>query len=91
MYILITYDIVNTKNRTKLATLLEGYGSRVNFSVFELDIKKKKLDVLLLEIKALCEKRDSVRVYRFSQDTIALSFELNDGPVPFKKENAYVD
>lgn len=91
MYILITYDIANTKNRTKLSTLLEGYGSRVNFSVFELDIKKKKLDVLMLEIKTLCEKHDSVRVYRFSQDTIAHSLELNDGPTPFEKESAYVD
>ena len=91
MFILITYDIANTKNRTKLSTLLEGYGLRVNFSVFELDIKKHKLNVLLLEMKALCEKHDSVRVYRFSQDTIAHSSELNNGVKPFEKGNGYVD
>ncbi len=91
MYILITYDIAKTKNRTKLATLLEGYGERVNFSVFELDIGKKKLSYLLKEVKTFCEKRDSVRVYRFSQETIAHSFELNDGMKPFEKESAYVD
>jgi len=91
MFILITYDITNTKNRTKLSALLEGYGSRVNFSVFELDIKKKKLNKLLVDVKVLCEKNDSVRVYRFSQDTISHSFELNNGLKPFLKESAYVD
>ena len=91
MFVLITYDIANTKRRTNLSTLLEGYGLRVNFSVFELDIKKKALDMLILQMTALCGKHDSVRVYRFSQDTIAQSFELNAGVKPFTKESAYVD
>jgi CRISPR-associated protein Cas2 len=68
MHILLTYDIENTKNRTKIATLLEGFGLRVNFSVFELDINKKKLDQLLEGIKALCGKRDTVRVYVFNKE-----------------------
>jgi len=91
VYILLTYDIQKTTSRTKVATLLEGFGVRVNFSVFELDIKKQKLEVLLLELKSLCGKHDSVRVYRFSQDTIADSYELNDGVKPFEKGSGYVD
>jgi len=38
MKLLLTYDISNTKSRTKVATLLEGYGYRVNFSVFDREI-----------------------------------------------------
>jgi len=91
MHILLTYDIENTKNRTKIATLLEGFGLRVNFSVFELDIKKRKLDKLLEGIKALCGKRDSVRVYVFNQESIAKSFELMDRSKPFTKSSGYVD
>ena len=37
MKYLVTYDIINDKKRTKLSDLLETYGYRVNYSVFELD------------------------------------------------------
>lgn len=91
MYIVITYDIANTKNRTKLSTLLEGYGLRVNYSVFELDIGKKHLKILMSNMKKLTEKDDSVRIYRFSKDTIAESFELLARSTPFEKVSGYVD
>jgi len=91
MYILITYDISSTKHRTKVATLLEGYGVRVNYSVFELDIAKRELDALLNKIEALADKKDSIRIYRFSQDTIAKSFELLNGDAPFAKDSGYVE
>lgn len=88
----MTYDISNTKNRTKIAMLLESYGYRVNYSVFELDIKKHKLDKLLKSIKELYGKNDSVRVYAFSADTIEKSYELNPNqPNPFEKKSSYVD
>lgn len=90
--IVLTYDITNSKNRTKVAALLEGYGYRVNYSVFELDIQKQKLELLLKSIKALCGKSDSVRVYTFSADTIEKSYELNPKhPNPFEKKSSYVD
>lgn len=92
MQLLLTYDISNTKNRTKVATLLEGYGYRVNFSVFELDIKKPKLEVLLNAIKALSDKDDSIRIYAFSIDTIEKSYDLNPKrPNPFEKKCGYVE
>jgi len=92
MKILLTYDISKSKNRTKIATLLEGYGYRVNFSVFELDIKKYKLEALLKEIEILCDKNDSVRVYAFSRDTLAKSYDLNTKrPKPFDKSSSYVE
>jgi len=42
MKVLLTYDIVNSKNRTKLAALLEGYGYRVYSNVFRLELKKQR-------------------------------------------------
>ncbi len=92
MKILLTYDITHSKSRTKIATLLEGYGYRVNFSVFELDIKKHKLDELLESIWEICDKEDSVRVYGFSADTIEKSYDLNQKrPMPFEKRSGYVN
>ena len=92
MKILLTYDISNTKSRTNVATLLEGYGYRVNFSVFEIDIKKHKLNILLKTIEEFCDKEDSVRVYAFSADTIENSYDLNPKrPNPFEKRSSYVN
>lgn len=92
MKILLTYDIVNSKNRTKLAALLEGYGYRVNFSVFELEIKKHQFALLLKAIEPFYEKEDSVRIYCFSTDTVAKSYDLNPKrPKPFEKRSSYVN
>lgn len=91
MHILITYDIANTKRRTKVATLLEGYGVRVNYSVFELDIAKRQIAPLLQQIEGLADTKDSVRIYSFNQDTIRDSFELLEGRKPFSKESGYVE
>lgn len=92
MKTLITYDISNTKKRNKVATLLEGYGFRVNYSVFELDIKPYKLNELLEELKEFMDSSDSIRVYAFSADTVAKSFELNSRfSNPFEVVSSYVE
>ena len=91
MKLLLTYDITNTKNRTKLSTLLEGYGYRVNFSVFELDLKKHQLEDFLKEIEPFYEKEDSVRIYAFSADTVERSYDLNKKrPKPFEKKSGFL-
>jgi len=92
MKILLTYNIANTKNRTKLSNLLESYGYRVNLSVFELDIKKYQLNQLLKEIEPFYEKNDSIRIYTFNADTIDKSYDLNSKkPKPFEKKSGYVN
>ena len=92
MKLLLTYDISSTKNRTKLSTLLEGYGYRVNYSVFELDLKKYQLLELLEQIKPFYEKNDSIRIYAFSADTVEKSYDLNSKrPKPFEKRSSYVN
>ena len=40
-FILIIYDIVDNKRRTKFAKLLEGYGKRVQKSAFEAMLSEK--------------------------------------------------
>jgi len=36
MHYVVAYDITNDKRRKKLSDLLETYGVRVNYSVFEI-------------------------------------------------------
>jgi len=87
MYYLITYDIANTKRRNKLSELLEKYGLRVNYSVFELDISKKELKEIIATIKKkklLKKKVDSIRFYALCVDNIDKSFELGNRNKPFE-------
>jgi CRISPR-associated protein Cas2 len=57
-FYLISYDIPNDKRRLKIAHLLEGYGARVQYSVFEVWATEEELDKLrerltpLVEVKA---------------------------------------
>ncbi|MFE4108590.1 CRISPR-associated endonuclease Cas2, partial [Almyronema epifaneia] len=43
MLVLVVYDIPDDKRRTKLATFLEGYGRRVQYSVFECFMSLEKM------------------------------------------------
>ena len=57
-FYLISYDIPNDKRRLKIAHLLEGYGERVQYSVFEVWATDEELTKLrerltpLVEVKA---------------------------------------
>jgi len=65
MFYIISYDIVDTKKRTKLARYLEGRAVRVQKSVFEA-VWNQKLFIESQEklITFLNPKTDSLRIYR---------------------------
>lgn len=42
MLVLVTYDLSDDKTRRRMATLLSGYGTRVQRSVFECRLSKKE-------------------------------------------------
>jgi len=77
MNYLITYDIEDNKRRKKISDLLEGYGKRVNYSVFEFYLSKKELKEIVTEAKKILNKKeDSFRVYRICENCTQKSFEL---------------
>ena len=81
MNYLITYDIVNNKNRTKLSDILEKYGYRVNYCVFECELNKTKLNNLIdtiKEQKLYNKTQDSIRFYHLCQNCVNKSFELTN-------------
>ena len=43
MRTLVSYDISDDKRRRKVCKILEGYGYRVQYSVFECDLDDKKI------------------------------------------------
>lgn len=64
MFILVTYDIPADKRRNKIAKILEDYGQRVQYSVFECNLTGKQLEALRRELtKVIDEQADSIRLY----------------------------
>jgi len=93
MHYLITYDIQNDKKRKKLSDLLETYGYRVNYSVFECELNKTKLKKLLNKIEQneyMDKKSDSVRFYHICKNCIPKSFELSNRGDIFEDEELFV-
>jgi len=68
----ITYDIPCDKRRKKIADLLEGYGQRVQLSVFECLLNKRKYEELKQRLhKWVKLEEDSVRFYPLSGHTLS--------------------
>lgn len=65
MIYVISYDISSNRMRTKLAKILEGYGVRIQYSVFECRLTEKRFLKLYAEIFQMTEQLEegSVRFY----------------------------
>jgi len=60
---IIAYDISSDKRRNKLSRLLQGWGERVNLSVFECEIKKGKFDELRKKILKIINNNEDLVIY----------------------------
>ena len=64
MFLVIAYDIADDARRNRLAKELEGWGERVQFSVFECEVDEKQAAELLKRLRAMCVEGDATRIYR---------------------------
>lgn len=61
MYVLVLYDIVNDRIRTKVACLCEDYGlDRIQYSSFYGTLNRHLQESLMLEIRQLLKKSDGI-------------------------------
>lgn len=64
MFWIVSYDIPNDKRRSKVAKILEGYGRRAQYSVFECEISGEQPDHLEQALKRVIDpEEDDVRFY----------------------------
>jgi len=69
----ITYDIPCDKRRKKVSEILQGYGQRVQYSVFECRLSKDKYQELCRQLKKKVNLgEDSIRFYPLSRHTLSL-------------------
>ncbi|WLD76277.1 CRISPR-associated endonuclease Cas2 [Mogibacterium neglectum] len=64
--VLIIYDIIDNKRRTKMVKLLESYGTRVQRSAFEALINRSQYSKIIEGIKKIISNEDNVRIYRLN-------------------------
>ncbi len=65
---LVIYDISNNKRRAKLAKILEGYGTRVQYSAFEFKLNSVKYRKMINQATKLADSVDSIRIYKLSHE-----------------------
>jgi len=81
MLYVITYDIPCDKRRKKVADLLEGYGQRVQYSVFECYLNKRQYCQLQQRLRQKVQlDRDSVRFYPLTAHTLSQTEAWGEPP-----------
>ncbi len=89
--IVVVYDIVDNKTRRIVGDILEGFGKRVNRSVFECQIKSSKQRKRLEESlqREINIKYDSLRIYTICSNCMQSSTVLGKEPDAFEKDAIY--
>ena len=86
-FYLVSYDIPDDKRRTKIAKILLDFGSRVQYSVFEANLKRKQLQDMRARLrKAVVEDEDSVRIYALCTQCVGSVEILGQGTVTQDQE-----
>jgi len=80
MFYLICYDVVLDRRRNKVAHLLEGYGMRVQKSVFECVLSPDQREMLQRKLNRYIKpEEDQVRFYplspRYRQKVLVLGLQ----------------
>lgn len=68
MLFLMMYDIHTPKRLYRIAKLMENYGKRVQYSVFEAELYPSQLKELLEKANSIIDpKTDSIKVFPFCE------------------------
>ncbi|MBQ4268996.1 MAG: CRISPR-associated endonuclease Cas2 [Clostridia bacterium] len=82
--ILISYDIADTKKRTRFSKFIKKFGHRLQYSVYEIDNSEKILYNIIAEIEnRFCkefDQEDSVYIFKMSKtcETIKFGYAKNE-------------
>ncbi|MDJ0597490.1 MAG: CRISPR-associated endonuclease Cas2 [Crocosphaera sp.] len=90
MLVLVVYDIPDDRRRTKLSKFLEGYGTRVQLSVFECFISLEEMRQLYERVqKRVNPDEDNVRFYWISKENMGRTLSIG-GEIPQSPPNYIV-
>lgn len=82
MMYFISYDVASPKRLVKVAKTLENFGVRIQYSFFECEMEKSRLEELkrrLLEL--IDQKEDSLRIYPLCEDCLKQTSSIGEGNI----------
>ncbi len=78
-FLVVSYDIPSNRRRYKVMKTLEGFGTRVQYSVFECSLKPRETDDLRRRLRKLIVKNeDSIRFYFLGAEDVKRIERLGD-------------
>lgn len=77
-FLIVSYDSPSNRRRYKVMKTLEGFGTRVQYSVFECNLKPKQIDDLRKRLRRLIDREDSVRLYFLGAEDVKRIERLGD-------------
>jgi len=87
---LISYDVTDDRRRYRVAETLKDFAHRVQYSVFECELKPEELTVLLKRVQeALEPAEDSCRIYRLCKECVEETIVLGRGE-PYQEPKVVV-
>lgn len=88
-WVVVSYDIPDDKRRTKVMKIVEGYGQRAQYSVFECEISPAALRQLQERLRDVIDHSDDdVRFYGLCHDCLGKVTVLGKGVL--NRQQAYV-
>ena len=88
-WVVVSYDVVDDRRRLKVMKTLEGYGRRVQYSVFECELRPADLIELKARLNQLIQKEeDDVRLYPLCENCLGKVVTL--GKARLHRRKAFV-
>ena len=90
MLYVVSYDIPDDRRRARVHSALTGFGTWVQFSVFECFLDRKQLMLLQTRLlKEIHQREDTVRIYGLCGTCTQKVEVLGRGDVP-REDNVYL-
>jgi CRISPR-associated protein Cas2 len=91
MFFVAAYDVSDDQRRTKIAKILEDFGDRAQYSVFEMELdRSERLDELRRRLEQVIDPAaDGIRVYFLCQSCREKAMVLGQGQI-YRDEDTYV-
>ncbi len=90
MFVVVAYDVADNKRLARVAKIMEDYGTRVQYSIFEIYADASILREITKRVSMILnEKEDSVRIYALCANC-EKKFEVLGNPVYTAPQNDVV-
>jgi CRISPR-associated protein Cas2 len=82
MFYVVSYDVADDARRDHVHAMLENYGTRVQYSVFECHLEPGQLAELRQRLASLIHpKEDNLRYYRLCKDCLEQTVVVGQRPL----------